>query len=39
MPKNKIGGGKNFKKGKKGANVDTERTLCRKNRGTRNMLL
>lgn len=32
MPKNKIGG-KNFKKGKKGANVDTERTLLEKTEG------
>jgi translation initiation factor 1A len=32
MPKNKIGG-KNFKKGKKGAGLDTERTLLQKTEG------
>ena len=32
MPKNKIGG-KNFKKGKKGANLDTERSLVKKTEG------
>ena len=32
MPKNKIGG-KNFKKGKKGAGMDTERTLLQKTEG------